>query len=290
MPSKDDIDQQQQLLATYRRNLAHELQRAAQYGGPAFAPVEVANSIAAARAEIRRIEARLRAWGVEVADYPNEAEESSPELHGSAAALWWNRRTRAGFLVLIVIIVLLISVRQLSFLAALIPIRAPALALPTAINASTSPLTQATSVPAIRPTAANTLVTITFTTITIHRIPRPEPLDLLESKDEGDITINFNVAGQPRRWPVEPQVKHMHVGNTAQIGETFQVSVASGSTPMFAIDVLEMDPEKGNENDLLLRATQLIDLTSAPQTSGVIRDQANGYAEIAYTVSVTPLP
>src|SRR5258706_16305601 len=41
MPTQNDIAQQQQLLATYGRNLAHELDRAAQYGGEARAPVEL---------------------------------------------------------------------------------------------------------------------------------------------------------------------------------------------------------------------------------------------------------
>ncbi len=44
MPAQDDIEQQQQLLAVNRRNLAHELGRAAQYGGSARAPVEVVNA------------------------------------------------------------------------------------------------------------------------------------------------------------------------------------------------------------------------------------------------------
>ena len=74
MPTQDDIAQQQQLLATYRRNLAHELSRAAQYGGEPRAPLEVANGIAQARAEIARIKAVLRGWGGVVEDLPDDEE------------------------------------------------------------------------------------------------------------------------------------------------------------------------------------------------------------------------
>jgi len=72
MPTQDDIDHQRQLLATYRRNLAHELGRAAQYGGEPRAPVDVANGIAQARAQIAGIKAWLREQGERVEDLPGE--------------------------------------------------------------------------------------------------------------------------------------------------------------------------------------------------------------------------
>jgi Nuclease-related domain len=74
--SKDDIEQQQGLLATYRRNLAHELRRAAQYGGEQYASLGVANGIVQARAEIARIKIVLRGWGVEVDDHPDDRDQT----------------------------------------------------------------------------------------------------------------------------------------------------------------------------------------------------------------------
>jgi hypothetical protein len=76
MLTPDDIVNQQEFLAIYRRNLDHLLEQAAQYGGEQFAPVQTMNSIAEARANIARIKAILRAAGVAVADKPDDAEPS----------------------------------------------------------------------------------------------------------------------------------------------------------------------------------------------------------------------
>jgi eukaryotic-like serine/threonine-protein kinase len=68
----EEIAQQRELLATYRRTLAHLLQQAAQYGGVPFAPPQTANGIVEARAQIQQIKVALRAAGRAVADDPND--------------------------------------------------------------------------------------------------------------------------------------------------------------------------------------------------------------------------
>src|SRR5690242_17253142 len=69
---QETIDQQFSLLAQYRRTLAHLLKQAAQFGGEVFAPPQIANGIAEARAEIQRIKEVLLANGVQVEDEPND--------------------------------------------------------------------------------------------------------------------------------------------------------------------------------------------------------------------------
>jgi eukaryotic-like serine/threonine-protein kinase len=77
-PDKE-IAQQRELLATYRRTLAHLLQQAAQYGGVSFAPPQTANGITEARAQIAQIKTSLRAAGVEVEHELNdEAPATEP--------------------------------------------------------------------------------------------------------------------------------------------------------------------------------------------------------------------
>lgn len=77
MLNPDDIKHQHTLLTTYRRNLAHLVNQAAQYGGEVFAPPIVVNSIGEARDNIRRIKRILRDSGVSVVDETNdEADEA----------------------------------------------------------------------------------------------------------------------------------------------------------------------------------------------------------------------
>jgi hypothetical protein len=66
----EEIAQQRERLATYRRTLAHLLHQAAQYGGVVFAPPQTANGIAEARAQIQQLKTSLRAAGVVVEDEP----------------------------------------------------------------------------------------------------------------------------------------------------------------------------------------------------------------------------
>jgi restriction system protein len=73
MPNQEAIEQQQQLLATHRRTLAHWLQQQAQHG-TAYAPPAVTHGIRDARAEIARIKDILRNWKVDVEDLPDDGE------------------------------------------------------------------------------------------------------------------------------------------------------------------------------------------------------------------------
>src|SRR5215475_12761349 len=83
MPSQEEIDQQQELLATHRRTLAHYLRQQAQLG-TAHEPPGVASGIAEARAGIARCKATLRNWGALVDDHPDD--EPLAELHGAVTA------------------------------------------------------------------------------------------------------------------------------------------------------------------------------------------------------------
>lgn len=91
---QDDIEQQQVLLTTYRRTLAHWLAQAAQYGGVPFAPPQVANGIYEARQNIERIKSALRDLGIEVKDHvddqaiqPRVAQSPSAEANASGRVL-----------------------------------------------------------------------------------------------------------------------------------------------------------------------------------------------------------
>jgi hypothetical protein len=72
MTSQADIEHQQTLLRTYRRNLAHLVRQAASYGGEDAAPIHIANNLDDARANIARIKGILRGWGVKVEDGPDD--------------------------------------------------------------------------------------------------------------------------------------------------------------------------------------------------------------------------
>ena len=107
MPSQADIDHQQNLLRTYRRNLGHLVKQAASFGGEDAAPIHIANSLDDARANISRIKGILRGWGVKVDDLPDEgtadaaaiAQQSStptypqtpanvPQIHSDTATIF----------------------------------------------------------------------------------------------------------------------------------------------------------------------------------------------------------
>jgi hypothetical protein len=77
MLSQEDINHQQGLLGIHRRNLAHLVNQAAQYGGVTFAPPFVVNSIGEARENIRRIKQVLRDSGVNIANETNDEPTDS---------------------------------------------------------------------------------------------------------------------------------------------------------------------------------------------------------------------
>lgn len=86
MPSPEDIENQQNLLATYRRTLAHLLDQAAQFSGEVFAPPQNANAIHEARQKIRQIKATLRSWNVTVDDLPDDEKVIHRPLTPSSEA------------------------------------------------------------------------------------------------------------------------------------------------------------------------------------------------------------
>jgi molecular chaperone DnaK len=71
--NQEEIDAQQNLLATHRRTLSVLLQQQAQHT-LAYAPPGTINSIMEARDNIRRIKEMLRDWGVAVQDHPNDED------------------------------------------------------------------------------------------------------------------------------------------------------------------------------------------------------------------------
>src|SRR5438552_2676411 len=76
MPSQEDRDNQRELLATHRRNLALYLKQQAELG-TANIPPSIANGIREAPDNIRYIKGTLRSWGITVEDLPFE-EKLSP--------------------------------------------------------------------------------------------------------------------------------------------------------------------------------------------------------------------
>jgi hypothetical protein len=69
--SQEDIEEQQELLAAYRRTLAVQLRRLAKFGD-AYAPPEVAHGIHEARAGIQHCKATLRGWNVNITEHPDD--------------------------------------------------------------------------------------------------------------------------------------------------------------------------------------------------------------------------
>jgi hypothetical protein len=69
MPNPEDIANQQELLAAYRRTLAQFLKQQALIS-ELFTPPAIANGIDESRENIRRIKTTLREWGVPVDDLP----------------------------------------------------------------------------------------------------------------------------------------------------------------------------------------------------------------------------
>jgi FAD/FMN-containing dehydrogenase len=71
MPNREEIEQQQQLLTTYRHNLALYLQQRAQLGA-AYIPPNIANGIRDACNNIERVKHILRGWNIQVEDHPDD--------------------------------------------------------------------------------------------------------------------------------------------------------------------------------------------------------------------------
>ena len=76
MPNQEDIAQQQELLAAYRRTLAQYLKQQALIS-ELFTPPAIAHGIEDARVNIRRVKGNLAAWGVPVEDLPDDQEPAT---------------------------------------------------------------------------------------------------------------------------------------------------------------------------------------------------------------------
>src|SRR5437763_1074260 len=87
MLNQEEIDQQVDLLATYRRRLAHHLQQQAILG--TAAPFSLAEDIRTARTEIMRIKGVLHGWNVTVEDHP---DDDPPVSNPEAEALFYFNR------------------------------------------------------------------------------------------------------------------------------------------------------------------------------------------------------
>lgn len=85
MTTSEDIEAQQNILATYRRTLALYLVQQAAQGGLAYVVPAVANGIVDARAEIQRSKETLRAWGVAVEDHPDDGSAADGAPAATAA-------------------------------------------------------------------------------------------------------------------------------------------------------------------------------------------------------------
>jgi hypothetical protein len=73
MPTEEEITDQHDLLATYRRTLSRYLKQLAQHG-EVHAPPSLFEGIRETRDQIKRIKAGLRMWQVAVDDHPNDVE------------------------------------------------------------------------------------------------------------------------------------------------------------------------------------------------------------------------
>ncbi len=82
MPTQEELQAQQELLAAHRRTLAVYLKQRALHG-EAFVPPAVEHGMRESRQQIRAIKARLRTWGEPVADHPDD-EETSDTTPGTA--------------------------------------------------------------------------------------------------------------------------------------------------------------------------------------------------------------
>src|SRR5262245_25618937 len=86
MPSQEDIANQQELLATYRRRLAGHLKQQAALG-ESYAPPGVQEGIREARDNIRRIKGILRGWRTAVEDLPDDEPSAATPFVSPASPI-----------------------------------------------------------------------------------------------------------------------------------------------------------------------------------------------------------
>lgn len=153
MPDQTTIDEYLGLLRSHRRTL-HQLLKQEALSGEAFVPPAVANGIEDARAEIARVKAALRGWGVAVddepADTPTPASPAARALRLPAAA--W---LALGAAIMLLLIGALALARQPAAATQPTPAAIPTPA-PTAIP-TPAPTAAPTALPTPAPTAVPTL-------------------------------------------------------------------------------------------------------------------------------------
>lgn len=155
---------------------------------------------------------------------------------------------------------------------------------------ASAPIAQATQLPtAMLAPPSRMRVTVTITAITVKNIPTPEALDRLEPQGEGDIELNVQVGSQKLIWPAENQPRRMRAGESAEVGLAFSVE-SDGAAVRIPIAMLEKDPERGNENDLIMEGAITVDPASLPAGPQTLADQAGDDAVITYTVTTEPIP
>jgi hypothetical protein len=144
MLTQEEIDQQFQLLATYRRTLAVYLRQQAAIG-QAFSPPALVNGICDARHNIRRIKAVLRASGHSVPEAPDD-EELEPTIRLARPQMARPRRPAPAVALAAVLLGAGIAVGVLGYW--LNGTAAPAIAAPPAATApvvTTAPVAVPTS-------------------------------------------------------------------------------------------------------------------------------------------------
>jgi hypothetical protein len=119
MPNQEDIANQQELLAAYRRTLAQYLKQQALIS-ELFTPPAIAHGIEDARDHIRRLKTSLREWGVPVDDLPyDEAPPvaAAPKPAGMHGPKTWRVALPIGGLALLAAIGALVAVLLPNMLA-----------------------------------------------------------------------------------------------------------------------------------------------------------------------------
>lgn len=74
MPTQEEIDDQLELLAIYRRNLARYLKQQAALSST-YVPPSIANGIEEERNHILQVKGILRGWSVDVNDHPHDSPQ-----------------------------------------------------------------------------------------------------------------------------------------------------------------------------------------------------------------------
>lgn len=188
MADQETIASYLELLSSHRRTL-RQLLRQEALAGEAFVPPAVASGIDDARAEIARLKAELRGWGVavddELGDTALPAQPRTARLAGLPPLAW--AAIGAGLALLLAVVVLLARAPGTS------PAPTPVAPAPTSaptVAPTSAPTLAATDLPTIAPTAAPTAEPTAATAPEfVGRYPlNVEALELVEYVPEPGVT------------------------------------------------------------------------------------------------------